>query len=583
MGKTKKINYMIIFFSIIIYYIPSLFTKIYISVDEFSSIAVPAILSGHDWKNVLSLHSYHGLGYTILLTPIFTVVTDGIIAHHVLIISAIVVKIAMAELLFLFFNGYLSLNKSISTMASIAYTCGIFGCDEYGLSALSELPFAFFVVISIYLLGRYIKQKKISMLILSLLAITYTYTIHSRCLVFFIAIILTYVIYVLREHKVSKKMILSIGIFAVCLTISYLLLNCFQNMIYSVSSSRQLTNDPSMVMSASSYQLKKLLDLENIFEISKICLSLTTTQCMISLGVGATSLFSCIYIIIDDLRNSNKYEKFIVYLAYVSIFLIFGMNLSVGIQALGRIREGNYAWLTYIRYTEPFWVVPFIVFIYFFCTEISSFEKIGMVASVVLVNWFLLGYIAPLLNSSIGLNYSVLNRIFYSNEIGVIKYFEVFCTCAFVFSLQIVTLWNSKKYKRLSLCTIVVVLLVINYQYQDYYIQKQAQEYYTIDDSADAVKCIIKKFPHIVICGDSEELPYISKLQFICFNEKIDICDEETTLKENEVVFSDNSKCNYNNATMITLDSVENEYIYVSNEIFEDIDKLLTREGIAEK
>lgn len=551
---------------IVIFYIPMFLSKIYISSDEFSSIAAPAILSGHDWTPTITYHSYHGLGYTIFLTPIFAMINEGVVAHKILLITALLVKILLGEMLFFLFQNHFCVDKSAAFFLSIAYVCGVFGGDEYGLSALSELPFAFCLMVGIFAWIKYQKKRRLIDWFVFTLPIAYIYLIHARCLILYIALLVVGAIYMIRERTSYKGLLKRVAILLFVIAMAYLLLNIVQRRIYVVAGGEELVNDPGMVLSASSYQFRKLLQVGNIIKIIQICFCLIATQCMVSLGVGSVALACCVYIIYAELSGREKVDKNIFYLSILSILCIVGMNFAIGIQSLGRVVSGNYSWLTYIRYAEPFWILPYIVFVYMFQRSLPRGLKYALWIGMILVGTVINLFLAPILSKGYGLTWSILNRLFYNPQMDVGVYFTVFVKILYIVIIVLIISWNDKRYKNRVAILLALGLLTVNFQYEKYYIQKAETEYEEVDKSAELIERLAQFDSTIMINVDADSIVYSSKLQFLAFDTTLYYTVDKNNFPDDAVLFSDVGDYLFDNSGVQMIQLDEGEYVYISGD-----------------
>lgn len=564
-NKLKIIYMVAIPVIIIIFYIPVFLSKIYINTDEFSSIAAPAILSGHDWTPTVGFHSYHGIGQTIPLTPIFAAVGNGIIAHKILLLFTLLIKVLLGEILFSLFVDYIKSDITLALCLSMMYVCGSLGGDEYGLSALSEVPFAFCLAVGMFVWMKYKKSERAIYWILFVLLISYTYLIHSRCLILYIALSITAVIYIIRERLPYKEIIKKVTILLLGMAIAYIVLSVIQRQVYTVASGGELVNDPGMVLSASSYQFAKLLNWGNVLKIIKICLSLIATQCLISLGIGSTALACCIYVIYAELSGKEAFDKNIFYLSIISILCIIGMNFAIGIQSVGRVENGNYFWLTYIRYAEPFWILPYIVFAYMLQRPLLRRLKHTILIGTVFTGGIINLFLAQILSKGYGLAWSVLNRLFYSSQMDVRAYFVVFVKVMLISTITLNLTWDHKRFKKQIIFVLMVGMMTVDFQYEKYYVQKAREEYDTIDKSAEVIEWLTQFDPKVKINADANAIAYSSKLQYMVFDTTLYYAVNEKYFPDGNILFTNVANYSFNNPNVQMFQLDEGEYIYISD------------------
>lgn len=565
--QKNAFNIILIVLILIIVNIPYMQFGTYSNSDEFTSLAVPAYLSGKDWGETASLSGFHGFGFTIFLTPFFKFINDAKKAYQCVIVLALIVKIVYALLFNYILSHVCHIENFISSLATIAYVCGPLGPDDScSLSSMSELPFALCVLLSMYFIiiaETKTGKKRFGYSFLSGLAIGYSYTIHSRCIIFLIMMLATYLVYFLAYKKVYGNIIgLLLGI-GVSVGVLILATNYIKQNIYYAIQSEELANDTATVIKSSSYLIEKIFDIEKLKVALGTFGSLMSSVTLVSCGFFAFIFVSCIYCIIIGVKR--RIEGSIFILAVFSLLSVCAMNFCISLTSTGSVAGGDYRWLTYIRYCKPFLGTGFLVAIYsiynsnlFAEKKLRNYFWLCIVGSVIYINCSL----AIKLSGKYGLNYSIINRIFYNpNTITVTGYFAAFSLVIISFSLFLIWCLR-KKWSVQFLIVCIIIFSVINMEQTDFYVKSNAESVKKTDQSALIIKNV--ELPDgVIFVGDATRVTYSMLLQYAVFNKTLHYSSDLENSWNNVVLCTDISEYEGSNYR-IQVD--EGEYMYTSNE-----------------
>lgn len=147
--------------------------------DEFAYWAHAAYAAGYDWSDITSLGSYFSFGYGFILFPLFALCRDAVTAYraavwlnHLLLIAA-----------------YVPLARTVRKMVPDASVPVELFCAVtilvpwnlfYAQMTMTESLLVFLHIVIGSLLYRYLEENRLQTLVLLMLALAYTYTVHMR-------------------------------------------------------------------------------------------------------------------------------------------------------------------------------------------------------------------------------------------------------------------------------------------------------------------------------------------------------------------------------------------------------------------
>lgn len=177
--------------------------------DEFAYWSYAAKLCGYDWSDIVSLGSYFSYGYSLLLFPIFALCENAVTAY----------RIAVGMNFFLLFLAYVSLSKTMKELLPekgnlIALFCALTllfpGNLYYAQMTMTESLLLCLYVTAGCLLVRYLRNGKISTLILLLLTLIYSYTVHMRTIGIFLSVVAVLLLHIILCNGKKKHILIII-------------------------------------------------------------------------------------------------------------------------------------------------------------------------------------------------------------------------------------------------------------------------------------------------------------------------------------------------------------------------------------
>lgn len=552
--------------------IPSLSMKTFNNMDEFTSLAVPAYLAGYDWSSIVSLETFHGFGFTILLTPFLGFLETSEAIYFILILLALFVRIGCAIIIYLILNNELNSKQFSSVIISIAFSIGTLSPDNAcTLSALSEGPLAliFLLVIYFILIANRTKGKKkivFSVLVGGILA--YSYTIHSRCLIIYLSIIIVYFLYYIFFRKNMLHVRGTCLGFFIVLTICILANNYLKTNLYQISSGQVLPNDTSTVLMSISYLFFRLFEWNAIKSCIVTVFSLLSTTVLISGGAVCVFLSGCCIAIFHIFKEKKLQPKdgslFII--SMLGLVTIIAMTISIALVSAYQVVDGDNKWLTYIRYCMPFWGPVLVSGGYVllekkeYCKKMLFSGAISFIVILIFINTLM----SKMLSKSYGLGYSVINRIFYYDyDHSVTEYLAAFSIVVFALFILGLYLIYTKKPQLFVMLFIIFSLGITMKQTEFYLLRNKVLQERTNGTVAMLQEYDLNKKINVV-CDNTEE--FAMYLQFAMFNRPLKATEniKEVDLKYSALLSNvDYSKKQLTSDYKMPLDN--NEFLYTNN------------------
>ncbi len=545
--------------------------------DEFTSIAVPAFLSGMDWSDLVANNGFHGYGFTILLTPFFYLAKLGVNLYKICLVGCLCVRIGCVLLSFRMLTKLFDMTPFKAFFICALCNFSTFNPDNgEALSALSEIPFTFILILLSFFMAKFLccnksKHKIISLIIIAI-ALAYSPTIHSRAIILWIAFACVGLIYFFREKDFSRENIRNLLIFVIALIVFILLVYSLNNNIFSelyAKAASNVSNTTVSELGRTTRSLKRLTNPEFFKETFLIFISLVSSYSLYTFGVIWIILALNIWYIVNYIKNKEEQtyapSKAVWYLSIFSMLGWLGMNLAISISSVNAVlNDGNYRWLTYIRYAKPFtWMLCICGLIIFWKIKINKIavwimSSIGVVLSC--ATFFF--KIAPKLDSNgYGLSMSIFRRVFAHTYVAV-KYFnKLMVICLIVYCIIALLMIYENHYMGLTVY-LAITLAVFGYSTSYSFTIDASHKAYS---NASIALLSSQEINFNVLYSGSRDYNYdlrvsIPEMDMHYIKDFTDVDLKEDMLLTN----SEDVVENYTDSHIISLD--ENEYAITNNE-----------------
>lgn len=440
--------------------------------DEFSSIAVPAYLSGKNWSDLCSNLDFHGYGSVILLSPFFQFLKTGVEIYKLCQVECLVFRIICMLLTFYIVHVFGGIEERESFFITVICNFSVISPEDgVALSAMTEVPLSLILLIVCYLILK-IDEKQLRYDIFLGVVLAISMVVHSRAIVVIGATVIVLLTYCVINKKITKNAIVFVLALAGCVYMVSLCDAEIQRVVYRLAEGEQLdTNTFTLASTRTIPYLAKLFDVELLKTICITFLSLLGSYTVYTFGFIWIVLISNIWYLISEVKNKfGKRDYKIDVFWYVVLFGVvswLGMNVAISISSTGSVLAENYRWLTYIRYAKPFtWILSMtgMTILYKRNGTKQMILFVSFVLSILVIELFLRVTVPILKDSGYGLGYSAFNRIFYEGQ-DIESFFLVYGRIAIL--VLLIFCLNGDKIIRSMIVYMLLSLIVFgqNYNY----------------------------------------------------------------------------------------------------------------------
>ena len=179
--------------------------------DEFAYWAHAAYTAGYDWSDILSLDAYFSYGYGLILLPIFLLCKDAVLAYRIAVGLNYVFLIAAYVLLACTLRKLIP-DKKLPVPLFAAVTIMAPWNLFYAQMTMTETLLLCLNITVGYLLLCYLDNNRLSTLLLLMLALMYTYTVHMRTVGLLLSAILVLAMHIVLRGEKKGHLLVIIGI-----------------------------------------------------------------------------------------------------------------------------------------------------------------------------------------------------------------------------------------------------------------------------------------------------------------------------------------------------------------------------------
>ena len=282
------------------------------NVDEFSTLAVPAILAGKDWSALSSVAGFHGYGASILLTPFFFFISDGVLLYKISLILCLLFRVICTFISFWIAKNVFELGENKSLIVALVCNFGMLSSDDgAALSSLMEVPLTLITLVFLFFVLKAQFGNKKRYWIFAGVVLAYGSLIHSRILIVYFSVIIILLIYALKYRKLNKTIAILLGI---SFLISYVLFSqldsIIMDLVYKTDSGVELiTTTSGIATTRIATYASWLFDGDLLQSFIKLFLSLMGAFSFYSFGTIWIFLYACVWYIINNIGKNNLQPK----------------------------------------------------------------------------------------------------------------------------------------------------------------------------------------------------------------------------------------------------------------------------------
>ena len=500
--------------------------------DEFGYWSPAAAALGYDWSEITGLGSYYSYGYSALLFPILLIFHDSITAYRAAIILNLLLQCLSMVLLFLVMKELYPKEDrnttAIVAVAGVLYPAWLY----YTQTTFAEALLNFGLILSIYLMMRFLKKPRIATSIAIAVVLVYLYMVHMRCVGAIGAGALILIIRAMarrkeKEKKNAKSWILILLVIALFLA-TFILKDRIIRLLYHETSKDVLSwNDYSGI----AFRIKKIISLQGIGYLLKDLCGKVLYMGLSTFGIAYFGIAGCVKRAYGALLKIRKRQaSYIDFLwIYIVLMVVFQFMVALiylnGASSPEADRLDNFLHGRYIDFFLPVLIATGLV-------ELLNEKKVYLGMTCTLLCYLGLGCVAHYVIST---NNTQMHNVHGFTMVGMSYFVDLLVrdTIAFFYQeviiLAILTLMvftvvilARSTGQRVFLAFILIIQIVLGVEACDQFVFKNQEYIYGDVMMADRLKEITKEYPekrvlHIYEGG----APYIELVQFGCRDTKI--------------------------------------------------------------
>lgn len=328
--------------------------------DEFGYWSPAAAILGYDWSEITGLGSYYSYGYSALLVPILFIFHNAITAYRAAIILNLLMQ-CLAMVLMVYIMRELFPGEDRNTMAIIAVIAALYPAWMfYTQTTMAEAVLYFGLVLSIYLMLRFLRTPGIISGIFLAVVLVYLYMVHMRCIGTIAAGALTILIWAMSRKQDREKKNRRTWIFLVVLVLlfagTFILKDRIIQVLYHRTSDDVLSwNDYSGIM----FRIKKIISLKGLSFLLKDFCGKVLYMGLSTFGIAYFGMSGCVKKAMSSFSKLRKkeasYRDFLwIYILLVIVFqFLVALIYLNGASAPDADRLDNFLHGRYIDFFLP--------------------------------------------------------------------------------------------------------------------------------------------------------------------------------------------------------------------------------------
>ncbi|MBQ8148524.1 MAG: hypothetical protein IJ040_07035 [Lachnospiraceae bacterium] len=524
--------------------------------------------AGYDWSNYAAHGSYYGFFYPMLLSPLMRFIDEPVLLYKsMLLVNNIIVGGIALGIYYLAHERCKMCNWS--SISAVMLFLVFEPICRYSDFILSEVPFMLWTLWAIIIMSKLTDtKKKNAMTLLLAIVLPLGLLIHSRCLIVYIGLLITAIVY----HIVYKKSLVNYLILILIGSVEAYFINIAINYIQKavwLSGKEVLTNSTEAMAGRISI-IQHLTDLDKIKQFIVVVLSNISNYIYLSFGVFALALVT-IFLLLRYYRSDIKANRSLFIILLTGILCWLGMIFSQCLISFEGVYNGDAKWLVYSRYGAPFVFLIYICMAYYL--EKCELHKMQMVLLTLFVDcaagvFFIRVLCGHLVGKDIHQT-TLFNPLLttvreYSNVMVMEKQY-LYETIFLFLILTLVSIWilyKNKKMYYVVFCFLCSVLFYI--RITDCWKELCDGQYKAVSASVEIAREMSNvDDENIVVIGSGT---YIAEIRYGLYNRKIDIVTttEELTISSDMIVFSSEMYDELNEGYWIFID--DRQYAYTMSD-----------------
>lgn len=328
--------------------------------DDMGILGAPAYFAGYDWSEVVSTTRYYGIAYYMFFAPVLRLVDDPTMIWHIIISTNIVLISVTCTFVFHIGVKYLAMQNNFMTAAfSVISSFAI-----VSFQTMSQEPILFVLTWLIaYLFIKLISSNKKTLYTFLLLGVSlYAYLVHTRAVVFVVAIVGTLFLYIIKNRELTQK-VRKIFFILLAAFVTVLIASLIKDFIIQLiwKTSEPISNSEIPLNSSvlSILSLKGILVFFDMFISNMVTASNRLFGINVIALVFAVLLLFCSWDVIEEKFNIRENKILIFLFSFICFFVgICGVSVIWGKNVVSTYLTNetvyNYKGFGYYRYYATF-------------------------------------------------------------------------------------------------------------------------------------------------------------------------------------------------------------------------------------
>lgn len=583
MSALKKLNEKkFVFFVFVLFFVfnfVQIFAfKMYVQSDDLGYIANAAYFAGYNWNPYTGdMTQYFNIGFPISASWVFKIFNNPIWIYRGLLFVIIIWQMVLMCIVYRIIYKQFRQNKKVAICLAFVYSIGSMA-PQNGLYFMAEIPFALCTLLILYILGECSKldsknnsKKRKVLSSLCAIILAYSYSVHTRFLVLFVAVIVIVCLY----KCIIKKDLIDYTWFAISFVVTFAAvygwINFVQDTLYATSITGKdiSSNNALSRLAYIPVFLKTLFGWDNMKKLIWNYASLLSMYTLLTGGLFCVVIIKCFakFAVIVKKVDRDEIDKINLILLLGGFISFFGMNLLVAMNGVTNATE--YKWLTYFRYAKPFIGILFIVFLNEIYNKrisngVLNLSMIGVGVSVLTI----FRRVIFILNNALYADVSPVGwmQYYFYNGQSPKRYFSVFAIIVVIIFILFYFLLRQGKNKTVLIFFVIYSILLT-----------LSENRYNMESSERNYEMVDSLLGFMAEYEDQIDIPiyflqgtFSGKIRYALGKTQMNYILDSQKLKdldfENAMVFSDVRYSNWGwNMPKYIIKVDDYEYIYTSN------------------
>ena len=546
--------------------------QIRLALDDIGMLASTAYLAGYDWSSVVGCTNYYGVVYYMLFAPVLKYISNPLTVWLVIIIANMVLQSLACVLSYHIAIRYFKFQPNLLT-SLIAVICSFVVATYPCMSQEPVLYFLTWLLVLVMLKMRAVSRSKVRSYLYSVilaLICAYAYLVHSRAIVFVVALFLTFLVLVYYDRSKGKYFLC----FVVTVILAMLLASVMQKGIIAVLWKQKETQLKNVNVEVSADTIKTMLTPTGIRVLFDMFVSNLFTEAGRTFGINILAIvMGCMLVLGTKIKKfaiSITLDKTIILVFSLVCYLIGVLGVCVtwgkGVVPVYFTEEVNnyYKGFIYFRYSATF-LGPAVLVALGEClynADLRVKMKLPVIISELFIVWYFFLFIIEKIENNRYANSAVVK--YFNTEVSgfdIVNY-KVTVMMVFIFTSLFFVEWRKVNIKGVILLFCILCSLIPYVRNGSGLIPKP-QLKKTVDGGYSLIKYLegMNVLPDTIYCPDKT---YAYGYQFQL--KEYHIIVKYPTGERNEIMFSSRGKKTDNipeGFEVVQLDS--NEWVWTND------------------